>query len=92
MSLSTSVSEFSKTNSDTEEKQIVYNKAKAEKIWKRWKDTEEYKLKQLNISKELIKELRVLSFSQIHISLFLINDIIALSNCHKLSANIHKLY
>lgn len=37
---------------------MAYNKAKAESIWKRWKEKEEVRLRELEVSEEIIESLR----------------------------------
>lgn len=37
---------------------MAYNKAKAESIWKRWKEKEEIRLRELEVSEEIIEDLR----------------------------------
>lgn len=37
---------------------MAYNKAKAESIWKRWKEKEEIRLRELEVSEEIIESLR----------------------------------
>ena len=43
---------------------MPYNKAKAEKKWKKWKDKEEEKLRQLNMPEESIRLLREYDWNQ----------------------------
>lgn len=43
---------------ESEVGKVAYNKAKAESVWKRWKEKEEVILRELEVSEEIIEELR----------------------------------